>query len=481
MRISEYEQFSAVPKNILIFSDGTGQAGGLLPDQCLSNVYKLYRVTRVAPDNTIDPDEQVAFYDAGLGTDVDAASVPLRLVRRVRKIASAATGTGLGRNIVDCYEAVLKYYEPGDRIYLLGFSRGAYTARAVAGVIGLCGIPTRLPNGDPLPKGGSALRAIASEAVHKVYQHGSGRDRRKFAPERKELAKRFRAKYGSGAKQANVVPYFVGVFDTVAALGATGLRRWALNAALVLGVAAAIYVASLAIGWLLDLPRWTVFAWAAAIATLLAAFWIAKARLKVIWDYPEAGKFRWHWSGWRFKFYDTYLNPRVPFARHALAIDETRSDFDRVRWGQRKGNRKRQPNEPEPFVQLWFAGNHSDIGGSYPEDESRLSDIALSWMISEATALPHPIMIDRARLQLFPRATGMQHSEVETFVDRYPRWVPRWLSRGWKEKVRDIPNGATVHPTVDQRFALPTVQQCNRIAPYRPEALRNDNRYRHLY
>ncbi len=49
-------------KNIVIFSDGTGQAGGVRPDQHLSNIYKLYRACRTGPDSTINPAEQVAFY-----------------------------------------------------------------------------------------------------------------------------------------------------------------------------------------------------------------------------------------------------------------------------------------------------------------------------------------------------------------------------------------------------------------------------------
>jgi hypothetical protein len=51
------------PRNILIFSDGTGQAGGLLPDERRSNVYKLYRASRCGPDSTIDPSTQGAFYE----------------------------------------------------------------------------------------------------------------------------------------------------------------------------------------------------------------------------------------------------------------------------------------------------------------------------------------------------------------------------------------------------------------------------------
>ena len=57
-----------MPKNIIIFSDGTGQAGGIKFDEARTNVYKLYRACRIAPDTSINPTEQVAFYDAGLGS-----------------------------------------------------------------------------------------------------------------------------------------------------------------------------------------------------------------------------------------------------------------------------------------------------------------------------------------------------------------------------------------------------------------------------
>ena len=66
-------------KNILIFADGTGQAGGLRPDQQLSNVYKLFRATRVGPDSPVDPCQQIAFYDPGIGT-TSASGVVLSLI-----------------------------------------------------------------------------------------------------------------------------------------------------------------------------------------------------------------------------------------------------------------------------------------------------------------------------------------------------------------------------------------------------------------
>jgi hypothetical protein len=58
----------SMAKNILIFSDYTGQAGGLRPDQRLSSVYKLYRATRTGPDSQINPAQQIAFYDPGRGS-----------------------------------------------------------------------------------------------------------------------------------------------------------------------------------------------------------------------------------------------------------------------------------------------------------------------------------------------------------------------------------------------------------------------------
>jgi hypothetical protein len=60
-------------KNVVIFSDGTGQAGGFRFDEKRSNIYKLYRATRCGPDSSIDPREQVAFYDPGLALRRTAA------------------------------------------------------------------------------------------------------------------------------------------------------------------------------------------------------------------------------------------------------------------------------------------------------------------------------------------------------------------------------------------------------------------------
>src|SRR6266540_3015177 len=181
-------------KNIVVFSDGTGQDGGVRPEQRVSNVYKLYRVSRVSPENAIDPGEQVAFYDPGLGTDIGATALTAP-VRFVQKLLASVTGRGVTTNIADCYEFIINHYQPGDRIFLIGFSRGAYTVRCVANLLMLCGVPTRTKGG-PVPLFRKAARDIAEEAVNDVQEHGAGHPRQEFEAEREELARRFRRRYG---------------------------------------------------------------------------------------------------------------------------------------------------------------------------------------------------------------------------------------------------------------------------------------------
>ena len=130
---------------------------------------------------------------------------------------------------------------------------------------------------------------------------------------------------------------------------------------------------------------------------------------------------RWHFTSPKMKFYDFHLNNKVWYARHALSIDENRADFDRVIWGSASTNGpKRSNGYPEWLEQVWFAGNHSDVGGGYPENEARLSDISLDWMVHAAMNLPddnsptgNGIKVDDHFLQRNPDPLGPQHDERE--------------------------------------------------------------------
>jgi hypothetical protein len=131
--------------------------------------------------------------------------------------------------------------------------------------------------------------------------------------------------------------------------------------------------------------------------------------------------------------------------------------------------------------QVWFAGCHSDIGGSYAEDESRLSDIALAWMIEQATSLPHPLIVDSTKLHLFPSPDGMQHSEVESLREKFPSWWPTKWRPTWKEASRVEVRGAPVHQSVRERFKLQHVLHCGETRPYRPATLSEDPRFVESY
>src|ERR1700730_9729533 len=210
-------------KNIVIFSDGTGQRGGLLFDERRTNIYKLYRATRCGPDSCINPAEQLAFYDPGIGTVPAGVGFPEAIVRKLYNLVSQATGLGLTKNIVECYAAIMGMWQPGDRIFLFGFSRGAYTVRCVAAVLALCGVPTRMKDGSQLLRDETTVRRIAKEAVKKIYQHVSSPRDAKYLPQRTALAARFRNEYGSDNNgRSNVFPHFIGVFDTVASIANFG-------------------------------------------------------------------------------------------------------------------------------------------------------------------------------------------------------------------------------------------------------------------
>lgn len=108
-------------KRIVICADGTWAS----PEKGLpTNVLRLSRA--IAPLD-MKKREQVVFYDWGVGTDR-------------KKLSGGATGAGIDKNIQDCYRFIVHNYDPGDEIFLFGFSRGAYTARSAAGMIHNCGI-----------------------------------------------------------------------------------------------------------------------------------------------------------------------------------------------------------------------------------------------------------------------------------------------------------------------------------------------------
>ena len=113
-------------KNIVICCDGTGNEYG----KNNTNVVDFYTLA-------LKSDKQIAFYDPGVGTggweyDEELGSLKAK--------SDQATGEGLQKNVEDAYRFLMKCYEKDDHVYLLGFSRGAFTARALGGMLYKCGL-----------------------------------------------------------------------------------------------------------------------------------------------------------------------------------------------------------------------------------------------------------------------------------------------------------------------------------------------------
>ncbi len=108
-------------KRIAFCCDGTWDSAA-----SKTNVYKLYK-------SLLTSGEQIPFYDDGVGANM----LP------IEKLAGGAFGTGVFQKIKDAYKKIAHVYEADDELFLFGFSRGAYTARSLAGMITACGLPTK--------------------------------------------------------------------------------------------------------------------------------------------------------------------------------------------------------------------------------------------------------------------------------------------------------------------------------------------------
>jgi uncharacterized protein (DUF2235 family) len=120
-----------VGKNIVVCLDGTGNQ---LKAKGNTNVVRLYEMLDLT-----DPSKQIAYYDPGVGTfSAQGAWTPIG--QRISKLFGLAFGSGLRTNLGEAYTYLMQHYEDGDRLFIFGFSRGAYTARALAGLLRAAGL-----------------------------------------------------------------------------------------------------------------------------------------------------------------------------------------------------------------------------------------------------------------------------------------------------------------------------------------------------
>jgi uncharacterized protein (DUF2235 family) len=307
------------PRNLILCSDGTGNAGG---KQRGTNVWRIYQA--VERDVVKAPNGQFVFYEDGVGTDSF----------KLFKVIGGAFGWGISRNLEKLYAYLLRQFEPTDKIYLFGFSRGAFTVRTLANILYECGIA------DSADRSPEKLDEIAQKAVAAYKKRHTSKD----------ATKEFRLKYGlkhsdpdkQGEEFIGRFPiHFIGVWDTVDAVG---------------------------------LP----------FQGLTQAFlWMPFFSLNL----KETGQ------SWRNREDD--LNPLVRNAYHAVAIDDHRFTFQPLLWIEhsKDGRHKTDPESEDARInyldgtgrnveQVWFAGVHANVGGGYPKDQLAL--VSLTWMMQHA-------------------------------------------------------------------------------------------------
>lgn len=178
-----------MPKNIVLCLDGTADFAARHP----THVFRLFKALERS-------DSQVIYYDGGVGTLRDARELSW-IGKRVGQALDLAAGFSIREHFLEAYEFLCKRYQDGDRIFLFGFSRGAYTARVLAGAIDKFGIPYP-EHLNILPYMWQALSEV-----------------KKVDEETSRFYNRLKGAFGRSARV-----HFIGIWDTVSAFGIGRLR-----------------------------------------------------------------------------------------------------------------------------------------------------------------------------------------------------------------------------------------------------------------
>ena len=357
-------------KNIVICCDGTGNQFG----DRNSNVVKLYKTL-------VRDAAQTAYYHPGVGT-MGAKNALTAAAKAWTKLRGLAFGYGLSENIADAYEFLMHTFEPGDQVFIFGFSRGAYIARALCGLLQMFGV---------LSPGNEGLIPYAIRLFKSSDGGAIGRIR--GVPNKFRTAVGFKKTFCRDCK-----PHFVGLWDTVSS-----------------------------VGWILD------------------PIGLRQGRLPF-----------------------TFALGEVSIIRHAVSIDERRAFFRQNLVKEEAGR---------DIKQVWFAGVHSDVGGSYPEAESGLSKISLRWMLGEAKTAG--LLIDDSVVRetlgadlafVKPLANALKHNSLTPawwLGEFWPKWTKKLVSPPGEQPAkftgaprinlfrrRFVPEGACIHNSVLDRKAL---------------------------
>jgi uncharacterized protein (DUF2235 family) len=279
---------------------------------------------------------QMVYYDEGVGTGL------------LDNVTGGAFGIGLSENVREAYDWLVERYREGDEVYIFGFSRGAYTARSLVGMIANCGL---LYRGAPLPPEQlwNGYRKMTPYPVP-TYPDGTPVPTRNWwqpfgAPKPgpfRPLQFLKKDEFPGAVHYPKYIPeedrseterllcfwsrripiHCLAIFDTVRTLG----------------------IEFLAIPWLRDRKT---------------------------------------------EFHKTQLTWLIQYGLHGLAIDEHRANFSHIPWHRKTkldtATTIQRTKASGQIKQRWFIGAHSNIGGSY--DDGTLAQLPLGWFVQECTDL----------------------------------------------------------------------------------------------
>jgi uncharacterized protein (DUF2235 family) len=323
-----------MPRNVIVLFDGTNNQFG--PEN--TNVVRLAQVL------DRHPERQLVYYDPGVGTLPEPGFVT-SLGKKVSETFGLAFGSGLVGKVERAYTFLMDFWQPQDRVFLFGFSRGAYTARVLAGMLHAIGL---------LERGNDNLVTYAMRLFRSVRSRATLTKRQRINHWKlnAEFRRTFARPVGDAKSRAFPV-HFLGVWDTVSSVG-------------------------------------------------------------------------WIWDPASFPY--TANNPSVRTIRHAVAIDERRWFFRQNLFAA--GNPPRRGAKRD-LKELWFPGVHADVGGGYPESESRLWRLSLEWLLAEARTAG--LLIDDSRLRkvllpLGPEEQIWSDGQHESLTTKWwpAEFFPKW-------------------------------------------------------
>lgn len=340
---SRHSSVSAVaanlPKKLIVCCDGTwmdadsgwvkGKNGHSGYPQTPSNVT---RIARAMKDQDDAHHQQIVYYQSGIGTGIGLYD----------HLVGGGTGAGLSENIREAYAFLVSNYseheklKQPDSIFLLGFSRGAFTARSIGGFIGAVGI----------------LKKVTMPFFYEIFQDWANAGNPKHPP-------RFFGTYyklNPELEKVQPAPEFIGKKDKI-----NEYMQSYREILLSLNLTQEVNVKCIGV-------------WDTVGALGIPINPILQRLLPFLPSFIR--EYRW---------FDTTIDDHIENAFQALGLDERRFPYSPAVW-------ERPDNGRTNLKQTWFAGAHSNVGGSYTDQG--MADIALVWMMDQLTGHTRPSETD---------------------------------------------------------------------------------------